>query len=435
MDFVLFLLLNVALFLRPQELIPSLASVHFYNILIVANLAVALPMILNQVRTGWKRSPAIVCVLGILAALVLSLLARNDFAGAWQWGLDFAKVAAYFVLLTAVITTPRRFTIFLGAIVALTVALSALAVAHFHGHIELEAIKHAREVSYDDMTGDQIDNLRLAAFGVFADPNDLSMIVVMSMLICLGAIFYRDLKLTRFLAVAPLLFLGYVLALTQSRGGFLALIAGFGVYLVNQFGWMRSSVMFAAVLVVMFTVFDGRQVDISGGIAGGTGGQRTDLWYAGLQMLKWSPLVGWGHGQFVQEQGLVAHNSYIQALAEWGLLGGMMFVGLFYVVLYSVWRLKPVRSRIASPALRSMQPYVLGALAAYAASMLTLTRCDVVPTYLVAGLGVSYERLARRGTPLRSLEVSPSLAVHIALATGAFIAVTYVYIRYIYRLF
>jgi O-antigen ligase len=435
MDFALFLLLNVALFLRPQDLFPAVSSIHFYNILIVANLVVALPMIANQVRAGWKRAPAMVCVVGILAALVLSLLARSDFAGAWQWGLDFAKVAAYFVLLTAVITTTRRFTIFLGTLVALTIVLAALSVAHFHGQVDIPAIKHAREVSYDAATGDQIDNLRLAAYGVFADPNDLSMIVVMSMLICLGAIFYRDLKLMRIAMVAPLLFLGYVLALTQSRGGLLALIAGLGVYLVNRYGWMRSSVIFSVVLGGLFVVFEGRQVDISGGISGGTGAQRTDLWYAGLNMLKWSPLVGWGHGQFVQEEGLVAHNSYIQALAEWGFLGGMMFVGLFYIVLHSVWRLKPVRARIASPVLRSMQPYVLGALAAYAASMLTLTRCDVVPTYLVAGLGVSYERLARRGTPLPPLEVNSPLILRVALVTLGFIAATYIYIRYIYRLF
>ena len=84
---------------------------------------------------------------------------------------------------------------------------------------------------------------------------------------------------------------------------------------------------------------------------------------------------------------------------------------------------------------KDMRPNMLGALAAYAASMLTLTRCDVVPTYLVAGLGVSYERLARRGTPLRPLELTPWLALQMALVTAAFLGVTYVYIRFVYRLF
>src|SRR5205823_13799830 len=167
----------------------------------------------------------------------------------------------------------------------------------------------------------------------------------------------------------------------------------------------------------------GRQGDIGGAIASGTGKQRTELWYTGLQMIKWSPLVGMGHGQFVQEEGLVAHSSFVQALAEWGLLGGTMFIGLFYIVLFSVWRLRAVRREVGSPLLRSFQPYVMGALAAYTVSMLTLTRCDVVPTYLVAGLGVSYERLARRGTSLDPIQLSPRLGLQMLGASVGFIVV------------
>jgi O-antigen ligase len=435
MDFILLLLVNVALFLRPQDLLPSLAAIPYYNILIVSNLLVAAPAILRQLRDGGWRAPAIVCLAGVLAALVLSLLVRNDMAGAWRWGLEFAKVAAYFLLLTAVLTTTRRFVIYLAMIVTLTVLVAGLSVAHFHGQIHIPLITHAREVVYDPLTGLGTENLRLAAFGVFADPNDLSMIVVLSILICLGGLFYRRLKTTRYLLLAPLVFLGYTLALTQSRGGLLALMAGLGVFLVNRYGAMRSLIAIGVVVPLLLVVFGGRQADIAGSIASGTGSQRTDLWYSGLQMIKWSPLVGMGHGQFVQQEGLVAHSSYIQALAEWGVVGGALFIGLFYVVLYSVWRLKGVQRTIASPVLRSLQPYMFGALAAYAASMLTLTRCDVVPTYLVAGLGVSYERLARRGTALRPLETTPALAAQIALITGTFIGLTYIYIRYIYRMF
>jgi O-antigen ligase len=212
-------------------------------------------------------------------------------------------------------------------------------------------------------------------------------------------------------------------------------VAGLGIFLVNRYGVLKSSVAFAAVVGAIFLVFGGRQIDISSGIATGTGGQRTDLWYAGLQMLKWQPLVGMGQGRFVEQQGLVAHNSYIQALAEWGFIGGAMFIGLIYIVLYSVWRLKPVRRQIVSPVLRSFHPYMLGALAAYAAAMMTLTRCDVVPTYMVVGLGVSYERLARRGTLLKPLAANYSLAGQVVAATLAFIVLVYIYIRYIYRMF
>jgi putative inorganic carbon (HCO3(-)) transporter len=435
MDFFLFLLLNGVLFLRPQDLWPSLAGIPLYNLVIVANLVVSGPAVVKQIRTGWRRMPAMVCVVGILVAIVLSLVARSDLSGAWYWGLEFAKVAVYFLLLTAVLKSPSRFGWFLAAIVALTVTVAGLAVLHFHGQLELPAIEHAREVTYDTASGARIDTIRLAAYGIFADPNDLSMIVVLGMLICLGALAHRGLGAQRFALLLPLGFLAYSLMLTQSRGGLLALVAGLGALLVNRLGVARACLALVAVVPLVLAVFAGRQTSIADSIASGTGEQRTDLWYAGLQMLKWSPLVGMGHGQFVQEEGLVAHSSYIQALAEWGLFGGAMFIGLFYLVLKSVWRLKPVRRRIASPALRHFQPYMFGALAAYCVSMLTLTRCDVVPTYLVAGLGVSYEQLARRGTSLRPLEVNSRLALQVLLVTIAFTAAVYVYIRFIYRLF
>ena len=398
MEFALFLLVNVALFLRPQDLFPALAAVPIYNILIVLNLLIAAPLIVRHFQHGLRTTPATVCVVGVLMAIVLSLAARAEFGGALYWGSEFLKVVAYFVLMVAVLNTPRRFALYLTTIVGLTVALTLLCVAHFQGYIELPSIRHALEGTYDASDGSTSSIYRLAAFGVFADPNDLSMIVVLSMLICLGGICFRHLGPAHFAFVVPLLFLGYALALTQSRGGLIALLVGLAAFMMNRYGAVRTVATLAVIVPLLLIVFGGRQADISGSIGHGTGGQRTDLWYAGLQMIKFSPLVGIGHAHFVEEEGLVAHNSYVQALAEWGLFGGTMFIGLFYVVLISVWRLKSVRKQIQSSMLRNMQPYVLGALAAYAASMLTLTRCDVVPTYLVAGIGVSFERLARRGT-------------------------------------
>jgi O-antigen ligase len=435
MDFLVFVLVNAALFLRPQDLFPAVSGIPFYNVLIVVCLIVAAPAIYAQLRAGIRRSPATVCLVGILAAIVLSLLAQWDWLAAWSAGLEFAKVVAYFLLMIAVLRTPRRFSLFLGLVVALTTTLAAIAVAHFYGQLEVGAIRHAREVTYDAASGDQISALRLSAFGVFSDPNDLSMIIVLSMLICLGGICYPKLGAFRLPLIGNLLFLGFALALTQSRGGLLALMAGLGAFLVCRFGLSQRSVALVALFPLLLVLFGGRQADIKGGISSGTGSSRTDLWYAGLQMIKWQPLTGVGHGRFVEKEGLVAHNSYVQALAEWGLIGGTMFVGLFYIVLFSVWRLKRVRGQIVSPLLRSFHPYVMGALAAYATSMLTLTRCDVVPTYLVAGLGVSYERLARRNVALRPLEFTPRLILNMFGVSAAYLGVLYVYIRFIYRLF
>src|SRR5262245_39187638 len=111
MDFILFLLVNVALFLRPQDLFPSLGDWQIYNVLIVANLLLAVPAIAAQLGRGIGRAPATAFVVGVLAAVTFSLIVRADWAGAWHWGIEISKCAAYFLLMTAVLSTARRLSI------------------------------------------------------------------------------------------------------------------------------------------------------------------------------------------------------------------------------------------------------------------------------------------------------------------------------------
>jgi uncharacterized membrane protein len=47
-------------------------------------------------------------------------------------------------------------------------------------------------------------------------------------------------------------------------------------------------------------------------------------------MLKSHPVLGVGYGQFGVLHDRVAHNSFVHAFAEVGVIGGFLFVGLFY---------------------------------------------------------------------------------------------------------
>ena len=59
-------------------------------------------------------------------------------------------------------------------------------------------------------------------------------------------------------------------------------------------------------------------------------------------MMMRSPLLAiLGQGQFAEEVGQVAHNSFVQAGAELGLPGGLCFFGLYYLPFWSLRRLDP----------------------------------------------------------------------------------------------
>lgn len=431
MDFALFLLVNATLFLRPAEIFPVVEAWPIYNWLIILALVAASPRIARTFATAntLLASPVTVCVIGVWGSIVLSHLARFDLYSARMDGYGFLKVVAYFLLLVAVVNTRQRLFTFLGAIAVLTILLAALAVAHYHRIIDLPALAAVEEYDVDEFTGEKSVTRRLCATGIFNDPNDLSMIIVASIGICGFGLVSRPLGVFRFCLIVPISFLGYGLALTHSRGGLLALMVGCSMLFAAHFGWKRACLAGCLVIPALLAIFRGRQTDFAGALSGGTGESRSELWSEGLQHFKLSPLTGIGCNRYAEEIGLVAHNSFVHCFTELGLAGGSMFLGVFLLVAYSLWRLRRIKHEFRSRSLRQMHPYLLALVVAYVVSMLSLSRSYVVPTYMVAGLGVVYERLARSGTSLRPLRFSSSVVRAIIVTSIGFIFVVYVYIQ------
>jgi O-Antigen ligase len=85
---------------------------------------------------------------------------------------------------------------------------------------------------------------------------------------------------------------------------------------------LLAGVLFAAASALHFT--GGREISAD------SGSDRTDLWGAGLQMLKSHPLFGVGFRNFADnsDNGLTAHNSIVVCAAELGLFG-LFFWSLF----------------------------------------------------------------------------------------------------------
>jgi O-antigen ligase len=56
---------------------------------------------------------------------------------------------------------------------------------------------------------------------------------------------------------------------------------------------------------------------------------RIEAWGDGLMMIKADPLFGVGYGRFTEYHYQVAHNSFVQAAAELGMVGAVVLVGMF----------------------------------------------------------------------------------------------------------
>lgn len=82
----------------------------------------------------------------------------------------------------------------------------------------------------------------------------------------------------------------------------------------------------------------------------------------------------------------MAHNSFVHAFVELGLVGGSCFLALFHLPFWSLCRPPTAAERGAGGDLVGFRPYLAGLLAGYAAGMFSLSRCYSIPTYTKPGI-------------------------------------------------
>lgn len=426
-----FLLLIAAIgidLVHPFDLVPGLEELPVYQVLITGCLLLSLPQIAGQFRFDSLRENAVSCLILVLVAMAaVSQLAHGRVYDARQSAAAVGKVALLYFAVISLVASPARLRILLAAVAAFVLAMTVVAVLQYYGLVDLQGIEHVERHTVDPAAGAVEVVVRLCGIGLFNDPNDLSMALVMALIVC--GYFLNDPAFrlgNRILLLAPAVLCVYGIYLTHSRGGMVAALAGLVAFVWARFG-RRNGLLLVCLLLPLLVVAASR-----GGSDGvdlvdnpeDTFQARLMLWSESFDAMRSAPLLGIGHERLVEEIGMVSHNSYVHAFAELGLLGGIAFVGTFYLVLQGIRHTKPV-----DPELARMRPYMLALLAAYAAGLLSLSRCYKVPTILTIAIGTAYLAVASRAEPL----VLPRLdgpCIRRITGVGLFVlAATYLFLR------
>ena len=400
MAFAIFVLINAILFLRPAELLPiegwPLYEIAMIACLLFTNLAVA-----NQLSTSrLAENPITVCLIGLVIAIVLSLLSHAGIALAFAAGYEFLKVVVYYLMLIAVIDNVSRLETFLTSVLWILVGVALFPLLQMSGvtHFAIEASQE--EIAFDALGQIKMVH-RLQSVGL--DPNDLAMLTATGLLLCLWRISIATTRINRCFWLLPSGLLFYVLLHTQSRGGLLCLIGGSLVLMHAYCGVRKTSIVALAAGLALVLGLGGRMTDVSA-LESGTGQSRLQMWSAGLAMLRQEPLFGVGYGTYEDYAGEVAHNSFVHCFAELGLFGGSLFLGAFAA---AAWMLANASSATAAIAeddaeevneddtrLGQLRPFLLAVVVAYIVGMFSLSRSYVVPTYMILGLSAAWLRLA-----------------------------------------
>lgn len=427
MAFWLFILLNVVLFLRPAELVPSLRALPLYQMVILAAVCASFEPILQQLNFNrLKRNPVSACVVGMLGAVAMSHLSHLWLWGTRHYTTEFSKTVIYYLLLMAVITSVQKLEKFFVCLLGILTVMAALSLAQHHGVIYIPELDSLTQREYDAATGEMRSYTRLQSTGIFNDPNDFGMILVVGVVLSFHR-FGRSAIFGKIFLVSLAILFTYLIYLTKSRGAALAFVAAAGVLVYARWGLRKALYASVLILPVAAVIFMARD---DGGAESGTGQARIQLWSLGMGLVRQAPLFGKGsHFTYAEEVGQVAHNSFVHCYAELGLVGGTVFFGCFYCAFMMTWMQLRDPEAQADPAVRARTATVLAILAGFTTSMLTLSRSYEVPTYMVLGIAAATARLNGRAIDLPLPRLNYKYAQKLVVASALFFTVTYLYIR------
>jgi O-antigen ligase len=423
LPFLLFLLVNAVLFIRPAEVIPALEKVPLYEVAILSAIAAAAPYMLAQMSlSSLAFRPINVFVFGLLVATVLSHLSDLAVSAAIDSGLLFLKIVLFYLLIVANVRTQSLLRVFLLCIGGLLVCQVGLGLLAYFEYLDLEALKPFVQAHFDTETGEVTLLQRLCGAGIFHDPNDLCVLLAVGLFVVLY--FLGDSEVGPLRLVYLLLFgvIALAIPLTHSRGGLLAVLAGLGVLAAERFG-VRRAVVIAVVLVPMLLLMGvgGRMTQFDLENSADTSQHRMRLWSEGLMMLRSAPLFGIGQGQYEDRAGLDAHNSFLHAYTELGFFGGTCFFALFAYTTWALWRLRDRLDAAVHPTLHRLRPYLLAMVVALAVGLFSLSRVYTQLTYLVFGLCAAYLQLVATDEPDAMPPLSRALVVRLLLLSALFV--------------
>jgi O-antigen ligase len=342
----------LVIYLRPQEVFPLLQRIPLLYLLLglsLFGLALDLKLRLSRPAAAPQLPLVILFILWCAVTLVISTPPDAAFSGI----IDTLIPLCLFLLLAHGVQTFRALQ---------TVATTILVTALFLSYVgvdqrmspkgcmaigaggEHEGVYDGRgcenkheceldspepgteyECEYVGILQTSSVGLRVRYRGVLADPNELALALGVALPFAF-ALLERKRNTTRMALLALSLgLIGLCTVYTQSRGGQLVFLSVLGTYFVRRYGW--KGLLLGAITAAPMLAFGGR----SGKEAEGSSGERLECWFTGIMMFRGSPVWGVGKGQFTEHHFLTAHNSYVLAPAELGIIGFWLWSSIVYL--------------------------------------------------------------------------------------------------------
>jgi O-antigen ligase len=253
------------------------------------------------------------------------------------------------------------------------------------------------------------------------DPNDLAAVMAMGLPFAIATAI-RERRLLRMAALLSAAFMAAVVVRTESRGGTIAFAIG---ALIFALGFPRRRALLLTVLgfaaasgwVLATPAFRERMSSISSldqDYNYTAYGGRKQIWARARGYIADHPVTGLGAGNFGMAEGATAaargqpavwaaaHNAYLQAFAELGVLGGMLFLSLLTTSGYRGWKLWRGRSQDTM----TRRPEFFASVCAFATSAYFLSHAYFFTFFAICAITALADR-ARTADPIMSGAARP----------------------------
>ena len=363
-----FLVLILFLFIRPQEFLPGLEKLHIVLVLaVMIILSHMFSYIIRREKIKAFASRQHYLMLALLLIVPISHLSNLDLNAAWEGFNSFLTTFLLFIIIVDIVNDERKLRWTIITIVASTVALAINGIIQYHRGY--------------DLLGNPLVMDRIRWVGAFENPNDLALIFNSLLPFVLVNLFEKLEKWKK--TILLLVLASFVLAIfyTNSRGGYIALLAILLVFSFKRWGLAKGIAFGLLCLVVGFAISPSRMADLSPYGVSASG--RISAWTDGLVYLKANPFFGVGYMHFAATQRMAAHSAFVQCYSELGLVGYFVWLALIYTTLKDLFN----SERLASTQLQKKYILILQlSIIGFICSALFLSQAYSLVLYTIIAL-------------------------------------------------
>ncbi|WOO41445.1 O-antigen ligase family protein [Rubellicoccus peritrichatus] len=222
-------------------------------------------------------------------------------------------------------------------------------------------------------------------FGIFGDPNDTALFLVSSLPL-IWALFCNQARKKYWIGILLCLFVFLATLSTESRSGQMAIIFMAGGYILLRF---PVSKLWSIVPIAFLGLVLSPYLMVKIGWTDDSAMDRFNYWGQANYAFKSSPVFGVGYGMVTDYTYLdaSAHNSFVTAYAELGIIGYTAWLALIMFALYSMLRISKMEPDSPEDIeIKAIATGLFASLIATCASGFFITRTYYMPLFITLAI-------------------------------------------------